>query len=314
MQLLRDLAEDVAQMGEQGEVLGKTAGDLARLLVDHLGASGNAEWEGYVELAAGKSPNLAIALRQAGPPISSSMVDYPAEQLKLPTAIWPTLTVESGGLWTCPGDGVSEGFAIDPLFAPHPRPDPSDDCLVIRLVDRRHVATAALHEILEQFLRNALTITAPCEPQGAWRRLKYLSQHYRQMYQVGLSELPADELAGWDKDEVTNLQLSDAAYRIDSLASTAMAIRLLALGAVTTALATWIRHVDAQRPEHMQAAPKDQVLSMVRQWASTFDLTLQSLNTALLMERDLVPGDWSARVIQRPLPGTIPLLQANRRA
>lgn len=313
IQLLRDLCVDVAQMGEQGDALGKTAGDLAKLLVGHLGSSGDAEWEGYVELAAGKSPNLATALRQAGPPISSSMVEYPAEQLKLPTAMWSTLTVESGGLWTCPGDGVSEGFAIEPLFSPQPRPDASADCLVLALVDRRHVATAALHEILEQFQRNALAIIAPCSPQGAWRRLKYLSQHYRQTYQIGLSELPADELVGWDKGELTSLQLSDAAHRINLLASTGMAIRLLALGAVTTALAAWIRQIDAQRPEQMLAAPQDQVLGMVKQWASTFDLTLQSLNSALLMERDLIPAEWSARVIQRPFPGTVPLLRADRR-
>ncbi|QRD62714.1 hypothetical protein H8Z72_23525 (plasmid) [Xanthomonas citri pv. citri] len=314
IQLLRDLCEDVAQMGEQGDELSKTAGDLANLLIGHLRASGDAEWEGYVDLAGGKSPNLAIALRQSGPPISSSMVEYPAEQLKLPTAIWSRQTVESGGLWTCPGDGVSEGFVIDPLFAPQPRPESTDDCLVVPLVDRRHVATAALHEVLEQFLRNALAITEPCESLGAWRRLKYLSQHYRQVYQVGLSELPADELAGWDKSELTNLALSDAAHRINTLASTSMAIRLLALGAVTTALAAWIRQVDALRPEQMQTAPEDRVLGMVKQWASTFDLTLQSLNSALLMERDLNPVEWSTRVIQRPFPGTVPLLQAVRRA
>lgn len=313
IQTLRDLQQDVLQMGKQGDQRGKTAGEMAVLLAHHLEQSAEDEWEGYVQLAGSRSPTLAAALRQAGPPIRSSMVHYPAEQLRLPTAYWGTLTVESGGLWTCPGDGTNEGFTIAPLFAPEPKPDPTDDCLVIPLMDRRHVATAALYELLCQFRRDGQRIIAPCQPEGAWRRLKYLSQHYRQAYQVGMDELPADELVDWDKGLLVNLPLAEAAMRISALANTGMAIRLLALGSVTVALSGWIRQIDAARPDQIVSMPQEQLLASTKQWASIFDLTLQSMNSALLLEREMDLKSWETRVIQRPFPGSVPILEARRK-
>ena len=313
IQWVNDLKDDVLQMGQQGDDKGKTAGELATLLAGHLQDCADEEWEGYVQLVAGRSPTLASALRSAGPPIRSAMIDYPAERLKLPTAYWGTLTVESGGLWTCPGDGTSEGFRIEPLFPPKPKPEISDDVQVIPLVDRRHVATAALHELLVQFRANGMTIMGPCEPSGAWRRLKYMSQHYRQTYQVAMAELPADELLDWDKSLLVNVPLAEAAFRISALASTGMAIRLLALGAVTVALNDWIRQIEGSKSQTITVLPQEQLLNYVKQWASIFDLNLQSMNGALLLERELDPQEWDTRVIQRPFPGSIPLLEVRRK-
>lgn len=312
IQALRDLSVEVEQMGVQGDERGKTAGELAKLLTGHLQARVNEEWEGYIDLAASKSPNLAASLRTSGPPIISQMVEY-QNKLKLPTATWLTLTAESGGLWNCPGDGVGEGFEIIPPFEQSLRPTADDQNLVISMVDRRHVATAALHKLLSQFASNSRTILAPCDERGGWRRLKYLSQHYRQMYQLGLSELPADDLSGWDKDEVVNYNLADAVSRIDRLASTSLAIRVLSLGAVTTSLAEWFQKIDSARPNSTDLPQTDRLLAQVDQWTDALGMALQSMNAAVLLEQGVSPSEWDATVIHRPLPGTIPVLHAQRK-
>lgn len=314
IQALRDLRADVQQMGEQGDERGKTAGELAQLLSRHMQSLIDSEWEGYIQHAAGKSPNVAFALRGAGMPVSSQMVDFPAEGLKLPTATWATLTPETGARWSCPGDGTDETFVIDELFSAKARPDADAGNLVVPMVDRRHVATAALHELLIQFIRNGLHIIKPCSAIGGWRRLKFLSQHYRQSYQVSLAELPADELSGWDKDEVSGYALSDAANKINQLATTGMAIRVLALGAVTQALAEWTRQIDAARPDANDIPLTDQLINLAGQWGATFEQALASMNNAVLMDQGVNPSHWDVEVIQRPLPGTIPVLHASRRS
>ena len=312
MQLLRDLVHDVGLLGEEGEELGKTAGQLAKRIQTILETNSQVEWDAYIQHAAARAPGLADALRRSGPPSSVAVVEYPAEGLKLPTAIWDTAPVEDGGLWFCPGDGTEQGFAIPALFKPEPRPADSDDQLILPVFDRSYVAAAALRDVLSQFHSTALTIMEPCDDTGAWRRLKFLSQHYRQLYLLGMQELGADELTSWDKDAIGVFSLSDAAQKISEVAGTAMAVRLLSLGTITSTLNEWIRELDAVRPAAKQALPKRELLARVAFWVESYTAALKVSDDARLFERKLVPGQWSVRVIQRPYPGSVPVAVATR--
>ncbi|MCU1709534.1 hypothetical protein ABQW72_00305 [Xanthomonas hortorum pv. pelargonii] len=312
-QVLRDIAHDVTLLGQGAAARGKTPTEMADRIVAVLGDLAQREWEGYAHHVGRRSASLTDSLLQAAPPIRVYMHPYPAEDVDLPTAAWEAVPVEVSGTLYWKGDGKDEGFSIPPLMPLSPAPEAGEDLVVIELVDRRHIATAMMNELMARFAKTALVVMAPCDPAGAWRRLRVLSQFYREEFVLARKALSADELQQWDKSALDEISLADAARIIGERAFTALAIRVLSLGALTSALTNWILSMDGRRPDPGTPSPQSVVLDNVLAWSKSYEKALASFNDAILLERSLLPSSWDIEVIQRPFPGQLPIAVATRK-
>lgn len=312
-QVLQDIAHDVSQLGEEAVAKGKTTTELAERIVAALGALAQQEWQGYAQHVGRRSPAMADALLKSEPPTQIYMQHYPAEEMDLPTAAWKEVPVEVSGTLYWKGDSQDPGFSIPPLMPMMPAPTPADDLVVIELVDRRHIATAMMHELLGRFSQTAKDVMAPCEPQAAWRRLRVLSQFYREEFVLARKALSADELKDWGKSDLDDCSLADASRVIGDRAFTALAIRVLSLGALTAALTKWILSMDSRRPDPRASSPQSCVLDNVLAWVASYEKALASFNDSLLLQREMVPDQWDVEIIQRPYPGFLPIAVARRK-
>ena len=312
-QVLRDIANDVTVMGELAVEHNKTPTELAARIVAALGTLAQKEWEGYAHHVGRKNQALADSLLATSPPTGVFMDHYPAEDMDLPTAAWESVPVEVSGALYWKGDSQDPGFSIPPLMPMTPAPAPGPDLEVIELVDRRHIATAMMHELMERFGQTAMDVMATCEPQIAWRRLRVLSQFYREEFVLARKALSADELKDWDKSDLDDCSLADASRVIGDRAFTALAIRVLSLGALTAALTKWILSMDSRRPDPRAASPQSCVLDNVLAWVASYEKALTSFNESLLLQREVDPAQWDVEIIQRPYPGFLPIAVARRK-
>lgn len=175
---------------------------------------------------------------------------------------------------------------------------------VVKLEDAKHAATAAIAEVLAAACRDIKTAFIAKDAAQAWRRLQQVLQTYRLAAKVALEKLGEDDFHHWSRLIPSKIEIGSGAGLICQLATTSRGQLALA----THLVASWIQTMaDRLEREHGPAAA-ELLVEQVSSAHGRFSGASEAMNTVLAVQHGHAPSTFTAMVIFRPVPGSIPVL------
>lgn len=304
-------AAHLAHAATLGEILSSSdAGNvLARRLsaeIDVLLQEADRQWQAFL-LRSCVTRAEYDAMEAMGPPNTLEIDDS-----GLPIAVWESTQPPESSAWP---PGLTLGVArLDTTFVPTvPFRQVSLASLpqgveIVRIVDPRHAAMAALDEVFRVMAHDLDVHVRPAEPGIARRRLAHLVAFYTKAAKLSGESLGEDEFREWDRHLREFTPVDQMVRVIAEGALTASAQHVAALQLVARFVGHAMDASEKANPAGDESEWMSTTLLGIDQARRSIESAMHGYNLALMAFSGVSSARASAMVITRPMPHGLPVL------